>query len=245
MKHFALISILCLVTSVIFSQKTPVQINICSEVQLIKISDNAYIHITYVNGGNNIKYPSNGLILINNGEAFLFDTPTVDSTTKILMSYIKDSLKAKVVGFVCNDWHWDSMGGLAVINNLGIPSYSNELTRQIAKTKGLPVPANGFKDSLALKLGNKDILCYYFGAAHTMDNIVVWIPSEKILFADCMIKETNAKDLGFTGDGDLKAYPFTVEKVKSKFTQAKIVIPGHGAFGGTELIDHTLEMARK
>jgi metallo-beta-lactamase class B len=119
------------------------------------------------------------------------------------------------------------------------------MTRKTAQSKGLPVPVNGFKDSLALKLGNRDILCYYLGAAHTIDNMVVWIPSEQILFADCMVKEIKAKDLGFTGDGDLKAYPLTLAKVKAKFPNAKIVIPGHGQYGGKELIDHTMKLALK
>jgi metallo-beta-lactamase class B len=243
MKKLILLFLLIFLVNFIYSQQNVKQIWICSELQLIKLSENAYIHISYLNAGN-YKVPSNGLILIDHGKAFLFDTPTNDSTTKILLGYIKDSLKVQVVGFICNDWHIDSMGGLDVINKLGIPSYSNEMTIQTAKSKGLPVPVIGFKDSTALKLGNSDILCYYLGAAHTIDNIVIWIPSEQILFADCMVKEMKSKDLGFTGDGDLKVYPLTLSKVKFKFPKAKIVIPGHGEYGGIELIEHTLEMAQ-
>lgn len=75
-----------------------------------------------------------------------------------------------------------------------------------------------------------------------MDNIIVWIPSEKVLFPGCLVKGVNAKGLGNTVDGDLKAYPSTIEKVLHKFPDAKIVIPGHGTVGGIELIRHTKEL---
>ena len=78
-----------------------------------------------------------------------------------------------------------------------------------------------------------------------MDNIVVWIPSELILFAGCMIKSGNSKDLGNTVDGDLIAYPKTIDKLITKFPKAKIVIPGHGQFGGLDLITHTKELSTK
>jgi metallo-beta-lactamase class B len=162
----------------------------------------------------------------------------------VLLSYIRNELKLEVTGFISNDWHWDSMGGLQAVHDAGIPSYASEMTREMARSKGLPVHQNGFRDSLALKLGDKEILCYYPGPAHTLDNIVVWIPSERILFADCMVKEMKAKDLGFTGDGDVAAYAQTLGKVKERFPGAKIVVPGHGAVGGMELVNHTMKMAK-
>ena len=94
-------------------------------------------------------------------------------------------------------------------------------------------------------LGDKTIDCFYLGAAHSTDNIVVWIPSEKILFAGCMIKSVNARNLGNTADGDLTAYPGTIKKLLAKFPDVKVVIPGHGDFGGMELVKHTKELAEE
>ena len=119
------------------------------------------------------------------------------------------------------------------------------MTVQLAKAKNLPLPTNGFKDSITLYLGDKEIFCEYLGAAHSMDNIVVWIPSEKLLFAGCMVKELNSKHLGNTTDGDLKAYPETIKRVLNKYHDAKYVVPGHGLFGGLELLRHTLDLSVK
>jgi metallo-beta-lactamase class B len=154
-------------------------------------------------------------------------------------------MKLKIVGFVPNHWHADCMGGLRYLQSIGIESYANQMTIKIARTKGLPIPTHGFKDSLTLSLGDKLIHCYYFGAGHTLDNIVVWIPSEKVLFGGCMVKEFNAKGLGNIVDADLNEWPKTIDKVIDKFKTAKIVIPGHGQFGGLELLRHTRELLTK
>ena len=83
------------------------------------------------------------------------------------------------------------------------------------------------------------------GAAHTVDNIVVWIPDEKILFGGCMIKELKANNLGNIVDADIDAWPKTLKTVRSEFSMAKIVIPGHGLYGGIELIDHTIDLLKE
>ena len=228
-----------------FSQSDYKRIKISNDIELIKISDNSYVHVSYSNLPNYGRISANGLIFINEFEAFLFDSPWTDSLTMDLVNWLRDSMKLKIIGFIPNHWHNDCMGGLGYIQNQKIESFANQMTIDIAKTKNLPIPTFGFKDSLQLKLGDKLIKCYYFGAAHSMDNIVVWIPSEQILFAGCMIKSGNSKDLGNTADGDLIAYPKTIDKLIDRFSMAKIVIPGHGQFGGFELIKHTKELLTK
>jgi len=222
-----------------FSQIDYKKIHVSKDIELIKLSENVYIHVSYSDIPKYGRYPSNGLIFIDNSEAFLFDTPMTDSLTMDLVAWLTDSMKLKIVGFVPNHWHDDCMSGLGFLQKQKIESYANQMTIDIAKSKNLPIPSHGFKDSIQLELGDKLINCYYFGAAHSLDNIVVWIPSEQILFAGCMIKSINSKDLGNTVDGDLIAYPKTIDKLINKFPTVKIVIPGHGPFGGFDLIQHT------
>lgn len=229
----------------IFSQPDYKTIKISNDIELIKISDNAFIHVSYFETQNYGRVGANGLIFINGNKAFLFDSPWNDSLTKDLVSWMTDSMKIEVVGFIPNHWHSDCMGGLGYLKSQKIESYANQTTIDIAKTKNLPIPDHGFRDSLQLQFGNKLIKCYYFGAAHSLDNIVVWIPSEKILFAGCMVKSVNSNDLGNTADGDLIAYPKTIDKLIDRFPMAKIVIPGHGQFGEFELIKHTKVLLSK
>jgi metallo-beta-lactamase class B len=214
-------------------------IRITKDIDLMQLTSNAYIHVSYHELPNFGRFPSNGLIYINNGEAFLFDTPITDSLTKDLTQWIIDSLQVKIVGFVPNHWHDDCMGGLGYLKSIGIDSYANQMTIDIAKVNGLPVPNNSFSDSLILGLGNGQIRCYYFGAGHSLDNIVVWIPSEKILFAGCMVKDLNSKGLGNIVDGDINEWPKTIDVLIKRFSDAKYIIPGHGTFGDKVLLEHT------
>jgi metallo-beta-lactamase class B len=226
-----------------FSDAQPAEtIHISRVVELIRLNDHAYIHVSCSTIPGFGRVASNGLIFINKGKAFLFDTPTSDSLTEVLVRYLEDSMKLKITGFVPNHWHSDCMGGLGYLQARHIKSYANRLTVEQAKIQGLPVPDQAFDDSLHLNLDRKDILCFYPGPAHSTDNIAVWIPSEKILFAGCMVKSMDSKNLGNTADGDPQEYPETIKRLKARFPEAKIVIPGHGAYGGPELITHTLEL---
>ena len=216
-----------------------------TDIELIKISENILVHISYFHEPTFGRFPSNGLVFIQNKKAFLFDTPMTDSLTQVLVSWLQDSLHVSVVGFVPNHWHNDCMGGLRYLQRIGIKSWANQMTIDKAIAENLPVPDTGFTDSLTIDFEGKDIKCYYFGAAHSLDNIVVYLPSEKILFAGCMAKEIYSKNLGNTIDGDLNEYPKTISKVISRFQDAEIIIPGHGNFGRKKLLFHTLELSKK
>jgi metallo-beta-lactamase class B len=244
MKFLMVVMMALSIHSTGFSQPGFERIKIARDLELIRLSENAYVHVSISEVHGYGQVSSNGLIFIDGGEAYLFDTPMTEALTQDLIYWFRDSMNLKIVGFVPNHWHDDCMGGLAFIKKSGIESWANQMTIEIAKTNGLPLPDHGFKDSLELNPGNKKIECFYFGAAHSMDNIVVWIPSEQILFAGCMIKSTEWQNLGNTADGDLVAYPETIRKVISKFPNAKIVIPGHGQVGGLELLYHTKNLLR-
>lgn len=221
------------------------RIRISKDLELVKLSEHAYLHVSWENYPTFGRVSCNGLVYLQNGQGFLFDTPASDSLTKVLVDFVADSLHATITGFVPNHWHSDCMGGLKYLHQIGVSSYAHQMTIDIARSKNLPVPAHGFRDSLCLSLSGQPIQCYYLGAAHSMDNIVVWIPSEKILFAGCMAKEISAKGMGNTVDGDLGQWPKTIDKVMAKFPEARIVIPGHGMIGGQEVLRHTGELLSK
>jgi len=136
-----------------------------------------------------------------------------EDLTRELITWIRDSLNAEITGFMPNHWHDDCMGGLEYLHSIDIESWAYDLTREIAKSKNLPIPKHEFSDSLKLKLDNLEIICNYYGPAHSTDNIVVWVPSEKILFAGCMVRDLRTRGLGNTADGDISEYPNTIRKI--------------------------------
>jgi metallo-beta-lactamase class B len=238
-----LIALFLLFQLIGYAQQTAGRIKVSEDIELIPLSSKAYVHVSISEMKGFGKVSSNGLILVDGGQAFLFDTPATAEQTEILVTYIEDSLHANVIGFVPNHWHNDCMGGLDYLNKQSIKSYANQITIDIAKKNGLPVPGQGFSDFLSLKLNNTAIECHYLGGGHSTDNIVVWIPSEKILFAGCMVKDMQAKTLGNLSDADINEWPGTIRKIIEKFPLTETVIPGHGQIGGRELLIHTQELA--
>jgi metallo-beta-lactamase class B len=223
----------------------PRRIIVSENLELIQLSPRSYIHVSWTESSAYGRYGSNGFIYVIGNEAILFDTPVTEAVTAELTNWITGTLKARITAFVANHWHEDCMGGLNVIKGQGIPSYAHEKTIAIAKAKKLPVPERYFTGSLTLRLGKEEVHCRYLGPGHTVDNIVAWFPSERILFAGCMAKEMKSRSLGNIIDADIAGWPSTIKKALDEYPLAEIVIPGHGEPGGRELLKHTLDLLRE
>ncbi|MCP4307158.1 MAG: hypothetical protein GY788_20270 [bacterium] len=75
-----------------------------------------------------------------------------------------------------------------------------------------------------------------------MDNIVVWIPDGSVLFGGCLVKSARSNHLGYTDEADLASWPDTIERLRRRYEALRLVVPGHGSPGRTELFDRTLEL---
>lgn len=213
-------------------------------LQIEQISPNTFVHISYLNTDDFGKVACNGMIVMNAGEALVFDTPASDEASLELINWLENDQKAKVKGVVATHFHWDCLGGLNEFHAKGIPSYASSKTIDLAKAVGYPVPENGFKKKMTLKAGDLKVINQFFGEGHTKDNFVAYVPTDKVIFGGCMIKELGAGN-GNLEDANVAEWSATVRKVKAAFFEAQIVIPGHGIIGGTELLDYTVEMFDK
>ena len=214
------------------------------DLRIQKVSKNTYIHTTYLKTKTFGNVPCNGMIATNRGEAIVFDTPTTDSVSAELIKWIQTKLDCKIKAVVVTHFHVDCLGGLREFHKRGIPSFSNQLTIDLAKTKDFAIPQNGFETDLELKIGNEKIICNYPGEGHTRDNIVGYFPKEKVLFGGCLVKSIGSGK-GNLADANVKTWPKTIKNVKSKFSDLKFVIPGHGTFGGSELLNYTIDLFEK
>jgi metallo-beta-lactamase class B len=180
-------------------------------------------------------------LLLKSVEVLIFDTPTNNKSAEELIDYIKEKLNCKINAIVPTHFHEDCLGGLASFHSKKIPSFGNVNTIKLAKVNNFVSPQKGFKDSHKLKLGKTYAMVKFLGEGHTEDNVVVYFPSENILFGGCLIKELQATK-GYLGDAIISEWSNTVEKVKQQFSDIKIVIPGHGKTGGIELLDYTIKL---
>ena len=85
---------------------------------------------------------------------------------------------------------------------------------------------------------------FFPGVAHTADNITVYFPDDKVLFAGCIVKGAKDTTLGNTADGDVAAYPAAVSALIARYPEVKTVVTTHSDPGGIELMQHTLDIAK-
>lgn len=236
---------LIIFTTSLFSQDIKEIIKISEDLEVISLSSDSFIHISYMSNPSYGRFGCNGLIYKNNNEAVFFDTPHTDSLTLQLLNWFKNTFPdVKIKAVVVNHFHNDCVAGLDEFHKLGVSSYSYKTTPELASNINLPVPQKTFSDSLSLAIGDEKIICRYLGEAHTADNIVAYIPSEKILFGGCMVKSLGSGK-GNLADANVDEWPETIKKVKEEFSETQFVIPGHGSYGGKELLDFTIELFSK
>ncbi|MRI01521.1 subclass B1 metallo-beta-lactamase [Kriegella sp. EG-1] len=210
-------------------------------LQIIPISANSFIHVSYINTNDFGKVACNGLVYIKNNEAIVFDTPTNNEVSKELINWILNVKKSSVKAIVVNHHHSDCLGGLEAFHNNEIPSYANNKTIELAIAKKYKPPINGFDLKQELTIGGEKIRNIYFGEAHTIDNIISYISSEELIYGGCMIKSLKASK-GNLEDANLRDWSNTIQKIKDHYPNVKTIIPGHGDYGNSELLDYTIAL---
>lgn len=212
------------------------------QLEIEQISPHTYVHRSFLMTMGWGKVACNGLLYIQNGEAVIMDTPTQNEASELLISWILQNAKAEVKAVIVTHFHEDCLGGLAAFHQKGIPSYASLLTQTFAaKDTAKTVPLHGFDSVLRLTIGGQVVESRFVGEGHTRDNIVCHVPADEVLFGGCLVKTLQA-DKGFLGDANEAAWASTIEKVKSQYPNLRHVVPGHGASGGTELLDYTSKL---
>jgi metallo-beta-lactamase class B len=184
--------------------------------------------------------PSNGLVAVTDGGLLLVDTAWTEAQTEAILKWGDERLGRPWIGAVITHDHADRDGGLGALLRRKIPVAALDLTVAKLRKRGIrdvttlfTARAGEFKDPRGFE-------AFYPGPGHTTDNIVLSFPT--VLYGGCLIKSMEAKDLGFTADADLAAWPEAIRRVSERYAKM-IIIPGHGPVDPTSAAyQHTLDL---
>ncbi|HEX9512421.1 MAG TPA: subclass B1 metallo-beta-lactamase [Puia sp.] len=190
------------------------------------LTGDLYLYTTYGQAGG-APYPSNSMYLLTSKGAVMFDTPWDSTQYQPLLDSIYIRHHQRVALCISTHFHSDRTGGLAFLQQQGIPTWSSAMTRDLCRLRHENQAANVFTQDTTFIVGNYSFRTFYPGAGHTKDNIVIWLMKDKVLYGGCFVKSTEAPDLGNLADADLAEWPASVRRVMREFPDPAFVIPGH------------------
>lgn len=204
-----------------------------------------FIYTTYMPIGNGILYPSNSMYLVTNLGVVLFDTPWDTSQVKPLLDSIEAKHQLPVIMCISTHFHDDRTAGLNILKSYGVKTYTSYKTTNLCLSIGNDTGDYPFDDDTTFVIGEYTFVTYYPGPGHSFDNIVVWFPSERILYGGCFIKSMDDNSIGNTSDAYLFDWDNSLRKVKRKFSNPQYVIPGHNSWQSNQAVDHTLNLVKE
>lgn len=213
-------------------------------VTVTQIHADVWVHTAWHTLDGGLRYPANGLVVRDGDGLLLVDTAWGDRATAALLDTIAVRIGLPVRRSVSTHFHDDTVEGADVLQARGVATFASALTRRLAEAEGNDVPAS-LLDGLdapgdAVRLGAVEVL--FPGAGHARDNVVVSVPGAGVLFGGCAVHEASRTNAGNTADADLDAWAEALRLVRERYPGAEIVVPGHGAVGGRELLDHSIAL---
>lgn len=212
-------------------------------VSMKQVAKHSYIHLSYLKTNDFGKVGCNGMVVIKGKKAFIFDTPATEKATEELLNYLTLQKGLKIEAVVPTHFHADCLAGLELCHSRGIKSFAFQGTKKLAELNNLELPQHVFSaERASLKLKGLSLL--YPGEGHTKDNIVAYYKPDHVLFGGCLLK-SNGAGKGYLGDANTDSWSSSVRKVRAVLPKIETVIPGHGDYGGPELLDYTINLFKE
>jgi metallo-beta-lactamase class B VIM len=216
-------------------------------VELDSLAPGVWVHTSYYTYPDGSRFSSNGLVVRDGDGVTLIDTAWGERVTATLLDRIERDIRLPVRQAIVTHAHGDRIAGADLLRDRGIPVRAHPRTIELAMEVGLPPPSDSLsglgKPGAFVSVG--DVEVFYPGPGHAPDNLMVWVPAAKVLFGGCAVRPADATTLGNTAHADPQEWPLAIERAVKRFGAVRVVVPGHGATGGSELLAHTVTLLRR
>lgn len=236
-----ILGVLFFVVCGVFTQSSLANIHAENEVFITKIDEGVWLHTSFYAYPNGTTFPSNGLIVREGQSLTLIDTAWGELQTQRLLSVINTEINLPITKALVTHAHADRASGVDVLEARGIKVYSHPLTQQLTIEQGTAVPNNVIAElataGAQVKFGSLNV--FFPGPGHAMDNIMVWLPDKRILYAGCAVRALQSNSVGNMAHGDIHSWLKITQQLKNDYKKLRRVVPGHGEIGGVDLLSHT------
>ena len=199
-----------------------------------------------VGSSSNQNFISNAGFVITPNGVVVVDALGSPILAQKLLAEIKKITNQKVTAVIVSHYHADHVYGLQEFKKVGAIIYAqgegrNYLSSETAKQRLIAsridfapwinantklISADVWIDQKTkLNIGGVEFLITRVGPAHAPEDLMVYVPSEKVLFAGDLVFRGR---IPFVGNADSKGWLLALDEIEK--LNPNIVIPGHGAY---------------
>jgi glyoxylase-like metal-dependent hydrolase (beta-lactamase superfamily II) len=225
------------------------------QVKAIQVAPNTYFvqGVPEMGSKKNQNFISNASFVVTPKGVVVIDALGSPVLAQKLIQEIRKVTKQKIVAVVLTHYHADHVYGLQEFKRLGATIYAqrdglNYLASETAKQRLIAsridfapwvnentrlVPADVWIDqSKTITVGGVEFILNRVGPAHAHEDLIVFVPSENVLFAGDLIFQGR---IPFVGNADSRGWMNALDQIQK--IKPKIVVPGHGTYSTNALAD--------
>lgn len=245
MKTRSISTAICLAVLVGFSATARAQAGFGpQELTLVPVQDDIYM---IRNAGS-----GNITMLVGKREVILVDAKFPQDHDGI-MKLVRTVTDLPIRYVINTHMHPDHVGGNPAMQDTGADVIASENGRRIMAERQTPGLANiAIRDYLRMYLDDLPIDLYYFGRGHTDNDIVIYLPTKRLLIAGDLfaLYGPYRAVIDYTAGGSLRDWTRTLDRVLQ--LDFDTVIPGHSGLtdrknmeGYEDYLTRTQDMVRE
>lgn len=225
------------------------------QVKAIQVAPNTYFvqGVPEMGSTRNQNFISNAGFVVTPKGVVVIDALGSPVLAQKLIQEIRKVSKQKIVAVVLTHYHADHVYGLQEFKRLGATVYAqrdglNYLASETAKQRLIAsridfapwvnentrlVPADVWIDqSKTITVGGVEFILNRVGPAHAHEDLIVYVPSEKVLFAGDLVFRGR---IPFVGNADSRGWVKALNEIQK--LNSAIVVPGHGPYSTNAVED--------